>query len=345
MSKPVMIFHEDLHAGRVFELGTRTLSKDEIIAFGRAFDPQPMHTDEEAAKHTLVGGLCASGWHTAGIMMRMSCDGLLNRMASLGSPGVDEMRWRKPIRPGAPYSASYRVLETRDLASRRDVGMSKITVELVDSQGDVAASWISNQLTRRRTPLETPAPKAAAPARAPLPDLWNRPAAAAGERPDGYFDEREVGETVTYPGYTFTREAIIAFAREFDPQPFHLDEDAAKASLFGRLCASGWHTGSAFILRIVEARMQANAGALARGETLPAYGPSPGFRDLRWLKPVYVGDTIEFRSCLARKIDLKSRPTRGLLENDVQGRNQNGEVVFALTSQILAERRVPYRPA
>lgn len=339
------IFHEDLAAGAIYRLGERILSKDEIIAFGRSFDPQPMHIDEDAAKHTLVGGLCASGWHTAGLMMRLACDGLLNRMASLGSPGVDEMRWRKPIRPGERYSATYRVLETRDLSSRRDVGMSKITVELFDPQGEVAASWISHQLTRRRQPLPAPAPKTPSLPRAPLTDLWRGPVDPAGRKPDGYFDEREVGETVAYPGYTFTRDAIIDFARQFDPQPFHLDEDAAKASLFGALCASGWHTGSAFILRIVEARMQANSGPIARGERLPAYGPSPGFRDLRWLKPVFVGDTIEFRSRLARKIDLKSRPTRGLLENEVQGRNQKGEVVIALTSQILAERRHPYKAA
>ncbi len=344
MSTSAMLYHEDLKPGATFPLGERTLSKDEIIAFGRAFDPQPMHIDEEAAKHTLVGGLCASGWHTAAVMMRMTCDGILGRLASLGSPGVDEMRWKKPVRPNERYAARYTVLETRDLASRRDVGMSKITVELMDASNEIAASWISNQLTRRRTLLDVAAaPRTPSPPRAPLADIWSGADDVTGARIDGYFDERQVGETVSYPGYTFTREAIIDFARQFDPQPFHLDEDAAKASLFGALCASGWHTGSIFILRIVQARQQAHAHVPA-GTKLPAYGPSPGFRDLRWIKPVFVGDTIEFRSRLARKIDLKSRPTRGLLENDVQGRNQKGEVVFALTSQILAERREPYRP-
>lgn len=344
MNTSAMQYHEDLQPGTTFPLGERTLSKQEIIAFGRAFDPQPMHIDEEAAKHTLVGGLCASGWHTAAVMMRMTCDGILGRLASLGSPGVDEMRWKKPVRADERYSAHYTVLETRDLASRRDVGLSKITVELRDAAGDIAASWISNQLTRRRTALDpSGAPRTPAPPRASLADIWGSTGDAANARIDGYFDDRQVGETVAYPGYTFTREAIIDFARQFDPQPFHLDEAAAKASLFGGLCASGWHTGSVFILRVVQARLEANAQAPATGK-LPAYGPSPGFRDLRWLKPVFVGDTIEFRSRLARKIDLKSRPTRGLLENDVQGRNQKGEVVLALTSQILAERRAPYRP-
>lgn len=341
MTMPDIIHHEDLAPGAVYPLGTRTLSKDEIIAFGRAFDPQPMHIDEEAAKHTLVGGLCASGWHTSGIMMRMACDGVLLRTASLGSPGVEEMRWRKPVWPGVPYTGRYRVLETRDMGSRADVGLSKITVELLDDAGEVAAAWVSIQLTRRRTPLAIGAGerKPSAP-RSPLADIWSMPATPAGQGFDAYFEDRKVGETVAFQPYTFTREAILDFARQFDPQPFHLDEDAAKASLFGALCASGWHTGSAFIRRVVEAR--GSVPAPAPGEKRPAYGPSPGFRNLRWFKPVYVGDSIEFRSQVSGKIDMKSRPTRGIIENEVQGRNQKGEVVIALTSQIIAERRTPF---
>lgn len=338
------IFHEDLEVGVNYPLGARTLSKAEIIAFGRAYDPQPMHIDEEAAKHTLVRGLCASGFHTCGLMMRMCCDGLLNRVASLGSPGVDEVKWMKPVRPDDRHTAVYRVLEKRDLASRSDVGMSKITLELTNAAGELAASWVSNQLTRRRTPLAPqPRPSQSSSRPPPLADIWSGPAQPAGQSADGYFEDRQLGETVVFPGHTFARDEVIAFASQFDPQPFHLDEEAAKASLFGALCASGWHTAAIFIRSIVVARMSANARARDRGEKLPAYGPSPGFRNLRWLKPVYVGDCIEFRARIAQKIDLKSRPDRGLIVNDVQGRNQKGEVVFAITSQIMAERRVPYR--
>ena len=150
-----------------------------------------------------------------------------------------------------------------------------------------------------------------------------------------------IGETGDLGSHTFTREEIIDFARQFDPQPFHLDEEAAKASLFGGLCASGWHTAAQFIRGIITTRQKVNAEALARGARLATYGPSPGFRDLRWLKPVYVGDTVAYRTRLIEKIDLKSRPNRGLLANAVQGRNQKGEIVFAVTSLILADRRQP----
>ena len=116
------------------------MTKEEIIAFARAYDPQPCILDEAAAKATIVGGLCASGFHTCAMMMRMICDGLLNRVASLGSPGVDEVRWIKPVRPGDVLSARYSAQEKRDLASRPDVGIAKVLVELVDDEGEVPRS-------------------------------------------------------------------------------------------------------------------------------------------------------------------------------------------------------------
>ena len=112
------LHHEDLAIGKPYECGTKTVTRDEILAFGRAYDPQPLHVDEEAAKKTLVGGLCASGWHTCTMMMRLVADGVLNRVASLGSPSVDEGRWMVPVRPGDEVRARYTVLEKRDLASR-----------------------------------------------------------------------------------------------------------------------------------------------------------------------------------------------------------------------------------
>src|SRR5262249_21354700 len=94
------LYHEDLVGGGADRVGLKEVTAEEIIAYGRAYDPQPMHTDPEAAKATPVGGLCASGWHTCAMMMRMVADGLLLRSASLGSPGMDEVRWRRPVWPG-----------------------------------------------------------------------------------------------------------------------------------------------------------------------------------------------------------------------------------------------------
>lgn len=340
------LHHEDLEVGRPYAFGRKVVTKEEIVAFGRAFDPQPMHIDEEAAKATPAGGLCASGWHTCAMMMRMICDGLINRAASLGSPGLDEVRWIKPVRPGDVLSMRYTVREKRALASRPEVGLAKVLVELVDSDGGVSATWLTNQLTRVRHPPPPPAAGAAPRTqKAPIASLWDRPLSPETAEPDAYFEDRVIGETADLGQHTFTREEIVAFARAFDPQPFHLDEEAARASLFGGLCASGWHTAAQFIRCVVASRQKANAPALAQGRRLPAYGPSPGFRNLAWFKPVYVGDTIAFRARLTDKIDLKSRPNRGILANEVQGRNQKGEIVLAVTSLILADRREAYKPA
>jgi acyl dehydratase len=341
------LHHEDLEVGKPYVLGQKAVTKEEIVAFSRAYDPQPMHVDEEAARKTLVGGLCASGWHTCAMMMRLVADGLLNRVASLGAPGVDEARWMVPVRPGDVLGVRYTVQEKRDLASRPEVGVSKVLVACFNQHGQTAATWITNQLSRRRHPGSAPAASSGAKReRRQIGSLWEAPAAPPAEpRPDLYFEDRQIGEIADMGSHTFTREEIVAFAREFDPQPFHLDEAAAKVSLFGALCASGWHTAAIGIRHISRARHLGNEAAGARGVRLPAYGPSPGCRDLRWPRPVYVGDTLEYRGRLVRKIDLKSRPDRGILATEVQARNQKGEIVFAVTSQILAERREPYRPA
>lgn len=342
------IHHEDIEIGKLTTFGHKVVTKEEIIAFGRAYDPQPMHTDEEQAKSSAVGGLCASGWHTCAMMMRMICDGPLRNTASLGSPGVDEVRWTKPVRPGDVLSCRHVYTEKRDLASRPDVGISKITLELVDATGAVLAWWHTNQLTRRRHPAAASAAGKAAPKtqRQALVSLWDAPAAPTAQPTNAlFFEDRQLGEITDLGNHTFDRDGIIAFAREYDPQPFHLDEAAAKASLFGALCASGWHTSAIFIRQVVRHRLAGNAAARPSGERQPAYGPSPGFRNLRWPKPVYVGDTIAYRARLVEKIDLKSRPNRGILASEVQGRNQKGEIVFSLISQILADRRHPYQPA
>jgi acyl dehydratase len=310
-----------------------------------------MHTDAEAAKATPVGGLCASGWHTCAMMMRMLWEGPLQHTASLGSPGVDEVRWVKPVRPGDVLRCRHVYTEKRVLASRPGVGIAKITLELLDGEDQVMAWWHTNQLTRLRNPDAAragpnPGPNPnRKPERKPLASLWDAPAPPDDPTRGGFFEDRQIGETTDFGRHTFTRDEIVAFAGAFDPQPFHLDEAAAKASLFGALCASGWHTGSIFIREVVRHRLAGSARNADPGERKAAYGPSPGFRDLRWPRPVYVGDSIEFRARLTGKIDLKSRPGRGILASEVQGRNQQGEILFAVTSQILVDRRRPYTPA
>jgi acyl dehydratase len=155
-----------------------------------------------------------------------------------------------------------------------------------------------------------------------------------------YFDELNVGERVVLGSYTFTAENIKAFATRYDPQPFHIDEEAAKHSHFGALCASGWHTAAAAMRLIAIFNHRDLAERKARGENVPKLGPSPGVRDLRWVKPVYAGDCITYASEI-RELRPTRRPEFGLMVSHVTGTNQNGELVYSAQGSVFVERRVP----
>ena len=154
-----------------------------------------------------------------------------------------------------------------------------------------------------------------------------------------FFEDIRVGEKTEIGRYTFTADAIKAFAARFDPQPFHLDEAAAERSHFGRLCASGWHTACIWMRLAIEHRQREDDERRARGEAAAALGVSPGFRDLKWLKPVYVGDTITYATEVIGKRPSLGRPQWGIMMARNTGANQNGEPVLSFDSMAFIERR------
>jgi acyl dehydratase len=132
-----MLYFEDFPPGDVRESPGRTVTRDEIVAFAREFDPQPFHIDETAAKATIYEGLIASGWHTIAIYMRLMWDSYLKDTASLGSPGVDEVRWLKPVRPGDTLRARFTVLEAVPSRSKPDRGIVRSLSEVFNQHGEV----------------------------------------------------------------------------------------------------------------------------------------------------------------------------------------------------------------
>jgi acyl dehydratase len=132
-----MMWWEDFRVGDSSDMGSHTFSAEEILAFGRQFDPQPFHSDAEAATASVFGGLIASGWHTCAVGMRLICEQYLNRAASLGSPGVSDIRWLKPVRPGDTLAYRRTVLEARASASRKGVGLVKHRWEAVNQKGEL----------------------------------------------------------------------------------------------------------------------------------------------------------------------------------------------------------------
>jgi acyl dehydratase len=116
-------YFEDFYPGQDIDLGTRSVSEEEIIAFAQAFDPQPFHVDREAAAQSIYGGVIASGWHTCSMMMRMVVDGLMAKASSMGSPGLDGVRWLAPVRAGDTLNVHYQTVKVKASASKPDRGV------------------------------------------------------------------------------------------------------------------------------------------------------------------------------------------------------------------------------
>ena len=143
-------YFEDYVPGSVHDLGTISISESDIVEFARRYDPQAFHIDAEAARQTQFGGLIASGWQTAGLMMRLAVDGYLSDVASLASPGVDELRWTQPVRPGDVLSVRATVLEARPSTSKPDRGLVRTLFEVRNQRGEIVMTVKGLNMLKRR---------------------------------------------------------------------------------------------------------------------------------------------------------------------------------------------------
>ncbi len=145
-------YWEDLEIDSVRELGSHTITREEIMDFARQFDPQPFHLDEQAAKASVFGGLCASGWHTCGLAMRLMVTNFLHEAASLGSPGLEDVRWLKPVFPGDTLSLRHAILAKRPMNSRPDVGLVRTRWMMFNQDQAQVLHMEGWAMFRRRTP-------------------------------------------------------------------------------------------------------------------------------------------------------------------------------------------------
>jgi acyl dehydratase len=145
-----MLHFEDFMPGEVRDLGRHTFLEEEIVGFARQYDPQRFHVDAQAARETPFGGLVASGWHTCGVLMRKMVDAYIGDSACVGSPGLDSLKWLKPVRPGDTLSFRSTVLEARPSASRPQVGLVKFRWEALDAAGAAVLSLEGWQIFQRR---------------------------------------------------------------------------------------------------------------------------------------------------------------------------------------------------
>ncbi len=145
-----MRYFDDFQPGDVSEHGPYLVSREEIIAFARQFDPQPFHLSDEGGREGIFGGIIASGWHTASICHKLIVEGLLGKAASLGSPGLDELRWLKPVRPGDALTVRTEVVSLTPSRSKPDRGAIKFRFEVRNQSGEVVMTEVANALFSRR---------------------------------------------------------------------------------------------------------------------------------------------------------------------------------------------------
>ncbi|MFD0464111.1 MaoC/PaaZ C-terminal domain-containing protein [Microvirga aerilata] len=224
---------EDLPVGFAQTLGPLHVSKEDILAFAREYDAQPFHVDEAAAKDSFIGTLIASGWHTCSLNMRLVAEGLLLDASSMGAPGIEEVKWVKPVLPGDTLRSRMTVLESRPSKSRPTLGLVRFHFDMINQADETVltqTNWVMFA-TRDAEPF-TGEDRTMSAATDALPaSMPQREAPPVSVNP--YFEDLVIGETEELGAYTFLPDDIIGFARQFDPQPFHVDAEAAKHSLFG----------------------------------------------------------------------------------------------------------------
>jgi acyl dehydratase len=148
----IRYYWEDLATGSVRELGSVTVSAEEIKDFAEQFDPQPFHVDELAGRRSIFGNLCASGWHTCALAMKLTVENFLNESSSMGSPGLENLRWLKPVYPGDTLTLKHSIVESRPLRKRRDTGLVRAVWEMFNQNGEKVLQMEGYGMFRRRTP-------------------------------------------------------------------------------------------------------------------------------------------------------------------------------------------------
>jgi acyl dehydratase len=330
----MMRYFEDFEPGSREGYGHVVIEAAEMDAFAREFDPQPMHLDAASAQAALMGGLIASGWYTCSRNMRMMAEHFILKSSGMGSPGVSSLKWLAPVRAGDRLSGTMEVLGRRASTTKPDRGFVDFRFTLANQAGQSVLEQVNLIMFARRDP-GAPDPLSSGSAVPPPPVETFTADPTPGSDHPGFIEDIAPGTVIRFGSYDFTPEAMLRFARAYDPQEFHLSEAAGRASHFGGLSASGWHTASAWMGTVIRFWQRIEA----EGHRLPARGPGFGFTDLIWKRPVLAGDRLTY---FARVLDARrsaSRPGWGILSQRNYALNQRGEAVFAFTGAVMWQAR------
>ena len=329
MAAADLLHFEDIEPGAVLRSDPLVVTREAIVAFAAAYDPQPCHLDEAAGAASLLGGLAASGWHTTALGMRLYFDAFVGRIASMGAPGVDEVRWVRPVRPGDALHLVLTIGDKRPSGSRPDRGFVTTDLDVRTAAGETVMTQRNPVIVQRRGAARQersgspPAPSGIPTIEVPEAD----PLLAAA------YDEVAVGHQSQLGTQLFTPDLITAFAALYDPQYFHLDAEAARSSHFGGLVASGWQTAACWMKHYVAARRRSAEARTAAGLPVATGGPSPGFTAMKWLRPVHAGEAVTYR--LAIKAKRVVRPGWALITTANTGHAADGATVFSFEGRLL----------
>lgn len=313
---------------RTFSLPSLDVSRDDMIAFARAFDPQPFHIDEDAAQHTLLGGLSASAWYTCARISGL-VDTVL-RDLGLGSElaGVEQILLTAPVRAGDRLSGSIRLTAVEPCACREAACQGRIDVEnqrgdlvmrlildLIVRQSAVSGATVSDDCKLRR-------PRSVRVQRMPREDVIR------------HFEEIGVGDEADLGPYSFDSSNVEVFRTL----------TCAEQELSGRTAGAvpqavpNWHLPAAWMECMLRYYEDEAARFAARGLAVPRLGPAAGVKHLRWVRPVHIGETIVFRVWAERKLEIASQKDWGLLVVGAEGIDSRGNVVVSFCPQMLIER-------
>ncbi len=317
---------EDFAPGQVFPLGRHEMARDQIVEFATRYDPQAFHLDEEAGRQSLLRGQAASGWHTCAALMRMLGEGLLARSRYRGLQAVDEIKWRRPVRPGDVLTGRAACIGRNIGSAGPGLGSVGFHCEALDAGGEPVMSWHAHLVFERRSSGAT------APATVNL-DRHSTVVRNPGNHRIKFFEDLDCGDEIELGPYRFATDEALAFRRDFDnlhPHPLAAGD---------RLAVSNWQVLGGWMNRLVAHYERAGAELRAMSLPVPRLGPSPGLRSLRWQRPVYAEDVVAFTCWAERKSQLPAVPGWGLLLAGGEGRNQSGELVVRFVAQLLLERR------
>lgn len=303
------------------DIGAVRLSREDIIAFARAFDPQPFHIDEAAARETLLGGLAASGWHTCATVMGLLEQAMADHALRLEAGGTEEILWLQPVRPGDTLQAQARFAPASPCTCGSRARMA--SVDTINQRGETVMRWRMDCIfpDPRMSRTEEQQPCDLRRGRSPRVRRMPR------EHAIRYFDEIMPGDEIALGDYTFTSERVEEFKTRYSPGPGRARDDVLS-----------WHIPAAWMSCMVRHYEQEARWLTAASRPVPRLGPAAGVKHLRWHAPVKVGDTLTFRGWAERKIEVATQKQWGLLVVGAEGVDQAGKLVVSFYPQMLLER-------